>query len=156
FPAWRTVGRLAERLRGGRDRWVVDVEAELERSRAAADRDRLDRDRAIAAVKEFQRLDQRRLRLDRHHARTHAAQGGEAAAHMRPDIEDEIPGRHEPAVKTLHRRTARAVAVINPQRTRDAADGPPGAVPRAVPRLVPGRVHGRFMAPAATARSQAD
>src|SRR5262249_61695365 len=94
-------------------------------------------------------------RLARHHARTQGAQDGDAAAHMRADIEDETARRHEPAVKTLHRRTARAVAVINPQRTRDAADGPPRAVPRAIPRLVPARVHGRFMTPAATARSQA-
>src|SRR6516225_2027193 len=156
FPAWRTVGRLAERVRGGGDRWVVDVEAELEHSRAAADRDRHDGYRTIAAVKEFQRLDQRRLRLDRHHARAQVAQDGDAVAHMRANIEDKIARRHEPAVKTLHRRTARAVAIINPQRTCDAADGPPTVVPTVVPGLVPGRVHDRFMTtPAATARSQA-
>jgi hypothetical protein len=34
---------------------------------------------------------------------------------MRTDIEDEVAPRHEPAVKTLHRRTVRAAAVINPQ-----------------------------------------
>src|SRR6516165_4896099 len=109
----------------------------------------------MATAKEFQRLDQRRLRLDRHHARAQVAQDGDAVAHMRANIEDKIARRHEPAVKTLHRRTARAVAVINPQRTRDAADGPPRVVPTVVPGLVPGRVHDRFMTPAATARSQA-
>src|SRR5262249_4829606 len=67
FPARRGLGRLAERVRGGRDRWVVDVEVELGHSRAAADRDRLDRHRAIAALKEVQRLDQRTLPLARPH-----------------------------------------------------------------------------------------
>src|SRR5215472_9177891 len=141
FPTRRAVGRPAERIRGGRDGWVVDVEPELEHSRAAADRDRLDRDRAVAAVKEFQRLDQRRLRLDRHHARAQAAQDGDAVADMRTDIEDEVARRHEPAVKTLHRRTVRSAAVTNPQWTRDAPDGSPGVVPRPVP----GRAHDRLM-----------
>ena len=57
---------------------------------AAADRDRLDRHRAIAAVKELQRLDQRRLGLDRHDARAEAAQDGDAVAHMPADVVGEV------------------------------------------------------------------
>ena len=150
FPARRALSRLAERVRGGRDRWVVDVEVELGHSRAAADRDRLDRHRAIAAVKEFQRLDQRRLRLDRDDARAQAAQDGDAVAHVCADVEGEVARRHERAVETVDGRAPLAVAVINPQRTRDAPDGPPGVVPR----LVPSRMHGRSMTQTATSRSR--
>ena len=60
---------------------------------AAADRDRLDRDRAIAAVKQLQRPDQRRLRLDRHHARAEPAKDGDTVADMGADVEHEIAGR---------------------------------------------------------------
>ena len=55
LPARRAVGGLHERLRGGRDRRIVDIELELDRSFAAADRDRLDRDRAVAAVEQLER-----------------------------------------------------------------------------------------------------
>ena len=99
LPARRAVRRLAEGLRGGRHRRVVDVELELEHARTAADRDRLDRDGAITAIEELQRPDQRGLRLDRHHARAETAEGGDTVADMGADIEDQIAR----AARTGHR-----------------------------------------------------
>src|SRR6476661_6794220 len=71
---------------------AVDIELKLEHSRAAADRDRLDRQRGVAAIEQLQRLDQRRLRLDRHHAGAETAKDGDAVADMGADIEHEIAG----------------------------------------------------------------
>ena len=84
------VCRLAEGRRGRRHRRIVDVELELEHSRTASDRDRLDRQRAITAIEEFQRPDQGRLRLDRHHARAETAKDGDTVADMGADVEHEI------------------------------------------------------------------
>ena len=69
--------------------------------------------------------DQRRLRLDRDHARAEAAEGGDAVADMRADVEDEIAGRDEAAVEPVHGGAVRAVAVIDAQRADDAANGAP-------------------------------
>src|SRR5262249_49192707 len=43
FPARRAISRRAERLRGGRNRWIVDVDAECSYSRFAAHSDGFDR-----------------------------------------------------------------------------------------------------------------
>ena len=114
-PAGGAVGRRNERLRRGRHCRVVDVELELDHARAAADRDRLDRNRAIAAVDKLQRRDQRRLRLDRDHPCTEPAKGGDAVADMGADVEHQIARPHELAIEAVHRGAALAVAVIDPE-----------------------------------------
>src|SRR5262249_60861702 len=83
-----------------------------------------------------------------------ARQAGTTPPGARAGAEGRTPRRQEGAVETVHGRAALAVAVINPQRTHDPADGPPRVVPGVVPRLVPGRMHGRSMTQTATSRSR--
>src|SRR5262249_26658786 len=155
FPARGGDGRRSKRVRCGRNRRIVEVEGGGEHSGVAANRDRFDGHRAIAAIKELQRARQRGLRLDRYHPRAEAAEGGGAVADMRADIEDEITRSHELPVKAVHRRAARTVTVIDPKWTRHTSDSSPGIVPRVVPRAMRRRRHGRVMTRAATSRSQA-
>ena len=147
LPARRAVRRLQEGLGGGRHRRVVDIELEFNRSLAGADRDRLDRDRAIAAVEELERPDQGRLRLDRDHPGAEPAECGNAVADMRADVEHQIAALDEAAIEPVHGGAALAVAVIDPQRADDASDGPP--------RLAHGRLRERAAATATTVRARA-
>ena len=97
LPAGRAVRGGDEGVRGGGDGRVGDVELELDGAGVAADRDLLDVDRAVAAVEQAQRRDQRGLRLDRDDARAKPAKRGNAVADMGADVEHQIAGRHEAA-----------------------------------------------------------
>ncbi len=141
LPTRSAVSGLAECLRSRRHRRIVDVELELEHSGPAADGDGLDCERAIAAIKELQRPDQRRLRLDRYHARAEPAKDGDTVADMCADIEHEVAGVHETAIEPIHGRATFAVAVIQAERAHDASNRPPGIVPGPWPSLVPSLQH---------------
>ena len=86
-----------------------------------ADRDRLDGDGAVAAVEQLERLDQRRLRLDRDHPRAEPAERRDAVADMRADVEHEIAALDEAADRAGPSRRGARRAVIDAQRADDAA-----------------------------------
>ena len=86
------------------------------RAGGAAHRRRLNRNIATAPVKQPEHRDQRRLRLDRDHPRAEPPERGDAVADMGADIEHQIAGSHEAAIEPVHRRGARAIAVVDAKR----------------------------------------
>src|SRR5262245_27552303 len=74
LPAWRSVGRAHERVRGGGDGRIVDIELERNCAALTADRDRLDDDVAVTSIEELEHRNELRLRLDRHDTRAEPAE----------------------------------------------------------------------------------
>src|SRR5215211_9299585 len=123
-PARRSVGRRNERRRCGRHRRIVRIELERDRAGIATERRRFDRHGRVAPVEERQDLHQRRLRLDRHHARAEPLKYRGAVADMSADIEYEIAGLHELGVELLHGGAAAPVAIVDAQGAKDPERGP--------------------------------
>src|SRR5581483_3852572 len=95
----------------------------LDLSRRGADCDRLDRDVAIAAIDQPQRLCERRVRLAGDDPRAEATKRRDAVADMRTDVEDEIAALYEAPIQAIHRGGVMLAAIINAQRTKNAARG---------------------------------
>src|SRR5262245_20250192 len=102
FPAGRAACGIYEFLGGSGNRRVIDIELELDGSGLTPERDRLDDDRAVAAIEQAQGFDQRRLRLDRDDARAEAAERRDAVTDMGADVEDEIARPDETAIQPVH------------------------------------------------------
>jgi hypothetical protein len=88
---------------------------------------------SIATVDELERPYQCRLRLDGDHARPKSAEGADAIADMGADVEDEIARPDECAVEAVHGSAPPRIAVIDPQRPHDAADGAQGMAQHRLP-----------------------
>src|SRR5712691_886476 len=132
LPTRRTAGSADESVGRGAYRRVVEIEFQHQLALVAADRDRLDHHRSIAAVQQLQGFHEQRLRLDGDDARAEPPECGDAVADVRADVEHQIAGLDESCIEAIHRGVALPAAVIDAQRAQDAARIPASIV-------VPGR-----------------
>src|SRR5205823_7427893 len=89
LPPWRSLGRAHERVGGGGDRRIVDIEPQCDCAALTANRDGLDDDVTVAPIKELEHPDELRLRLDRNDAGAESSEGADAVTHMGTDVEYE-------------------------------------------------------------------
>ena len=81
----------------------------------------------IARVDGADRLGAQRLRFQRHHAHAKAAKTADAITHVGADVERERARTDEAAIKRIHHRIARRIAVIDVERTAERCKGGVGA-----------------------------
>ena len=137
FPAGRALRGFDEVARGGRDGRIVDIDLQRNLTRFGTDRDRFDRNRRVAYVDQSQDLHQCRVRLTGDHTCVETAEGCDAIADMRADIEHEVAWLHESAIQPVHRRPIVLAAVIDAQGADDterSAERRQHVTPRAAPR----------------------
>jgi hypothetical protein len=56
-----------------------------------------------------------------HNSRAQPPERGDAITNMRTDVEYEIAGLNEAAIKPIHGRGARSIAIVDIERSSDAA-----------------------------------
>src|SRR4029079_8545819 len=98
----RSIVRGADKfLRRGRNRRIAGINHQICRPALPADGNGLDGHGGISAVKQSQNFDQRRLRLNRNNTRAQSAEGSDAIADMRPNVENKIAIMDELAVEAI-------------------------------------------------------